>query len=296
MSLAGAAFERLAVDLADEIDHDEVAALGLGALGARRERPSAARRCSRSGLVDLGVGDSAVRRSSLSPRVGEFDRRQDFERHRVGEIDLALDHLLDGSLSSIGSVTCGSSRTQLAARRSVTIWASPRWTARSSASCHQRGGRASCASDVRRAPCRGGSRACAPAARAASTSVVDLARRCPWPGSRRLKSRFRPSFNVSTVCMFCRFDVSEISLVVHSPTPGAARDWCGRRDSNPHIFRYRDLNPARLPVPPRPPGSVEPHRDRPSGAAYIMGFRRGTTQNSPACGYAGSRPSAQIDE
>src|SRR5687768_11006044 len=34
----------------------------------------------------------------------------------------------------------------------------------------------------------------------------------------------------------------------------AERSWCGRRDSNPHIFRYQDLNLARLPVPPRPPG------------------------------------------
>src|SRR5664279_770891 len=28
--------------------------------------------------------------------------------------------------------------------------------------------------------------------------------------------------------------------------------WCGRRDSNPHDFRHGNLNPARLPVPPRP--------------------------------------------
>ena len=27
--------------------------------------------------------------------------------------------------------------------------------------------------------------------------------------------------------------------------------WCGRRDSNPHGLRHRNLNPARLPVPPR---------------------------------------------
>ena len=32
-------------------------------------------------------------------------------------------------------------------------------------------------------------------------------------------------------------------------------DWCGRRDSNPHILRYLDLNQARLPVPPRPLGT-----------------------------------------
>src|SRR5688500_8035648 len=33
--------------------------------------------------------------------------------------------------------------------------------------------------------------------------------------------------------------------------------WCGRRDSNPHIFRYWNLNPARLPVPPRPRGGLQ---------------------------------------
>src|SRR5690242_14743600 len=33
-------------------------------------------------------------------------------------------------------------------------------------------------------------------------------------------------------------------------TPESA--WCGRRDSNPHNFRHWNLNPARLPVPPRP--------------------------------------------
>src|SRR3954451_18490199 len=29
--------------------------------------------------------------------------------------------------------------------------------------------------------------------------------------------------------------------------------WCGRRDLNPHDLRHGNLNPARLPVPPRPP-------------------------------------------
>src|SRR6266481_2886907 len=32
----------------------------------------------------------------------------------------------------------------------------------------------------------------------------------------------------------------------------AVSAWCGRRDSNPHNFRHWNLNPARLPVPPRP--------------------------------------------
>src|ERR1700722_422582 len=30
------------------------------------------------------------------------------------------------------------------------------------------------------------------------------------------------------------------------------RAWCGRRDLNPHDFRHWNLNPARLPIPPRP--------------------------------------------
>ena len=33
---------------------------------------------------------------------------------------------------------------------------------------------------------------------------------------------------------------------------GRFRNWCGRRESNPHDFRHRNLNPARLPIPPRP--------------------------------------------
>src|SRR5262249_60927582 len=31
--------------------------------------------------------------------------------------------------------------------------------------------------------------------------------------------------------------------------------WCGRRDLNPHDSRHGNLNPARLPVPPRPQGA-----------------------------------------
>src|SRR3984885_9308951 len=34
---------------------------------------------------------------------------------------------------------------------------------------------------------------------------------------------------------------------------GSDEHWCGRRDSNPHNFRHWNLNPARLPIPPRPP-------------------------------------------
>ena len=50
-------------------------------------------------LVDLGVGHLGVQPLELDAlEVGELDRRQDLDRHRVGEIGLALDHLLDRAL------------------------------------------------------------------------------------------------------------------------------------------------------------------------------------------------------
>ena len=53
------------------------------------------------------------------------------------------------------------------------------------------------------------------------------------------------------------FDLHGLKLVTFQKRIGARgftprRHWCGRRDSNPHIFRYWYLKPARLPVPPRP--------------------------------------------
>src|SRR5881275_1100571 len=49
-----------------------------------------------------------------------------------------------------------------------------------------------------------------------------------------------------------------------------ASGWCARRESNPHILRYWNLNPARLPIPPRARG--------PSGRAYS---KDGATGNPP---------------
>jgi hypothetical protein len=35
--------------------------------------------------------------------------------------------------------------------------------------------------------------------------------------------------------------------------PASLPRWCGRRDLNPHDFHRWNLNPVRLPIPPRPP-------------------------------------------
>src|SRR5687767_10224248 len=64
----------------------------------------------------------------------------------------------------------------------------------------------------------------------------------------------------------------------------AERSWCGRRDSNPHIFRYQDLNLARLPVPPRPPG----RRSRGDIAGVARGARAVAARG--ICGRDSMRP------
>ena len=47
-------------------------------------------------FVDLGLGDLGDQPLQLDAlEVGELDRRQDLDRHRVGEVGLALDDLLD---------------------------------------------------------------------------------------------------------------------------------------------------------------------------------------------------------
>ena len=95
---AGAALERRAVHLAGEIDGDAVAVLGLGALALGGERPALLGDL-RQGLVDLGVGHLGVQPFELDAlEIRKLDRRQDLDRHRVGEVALALDHLLDRAL------------------------------------------------------------------------------------------------------------------------------------------------------------------------------------------------------
>ena len=77
-------------------------------------------------------------------------------------------------------------------------------------------------------------------------------------GIVRCRRACRPSLVVSTICMGGQKPF-RINLVA----PGIGRrNWCGRRDSNPHILRYWYLKPARLPIPPRP----QPERSRAGGA------------------------------
>ena len=54
----------------------------------------------------------------------------------------------------------------------------------------------------------------------------------------------------------------------------AASNWCGRRDSNPHILRYWYLKPARLPIPPRPPSLQSANAAHASAGPYRSARQR----------------------
>src|SRR4029077_9419383 len=71
-------------------------------------------------------------------------------------------------------------------------------------------------------------------------------------GTTTRYSRLRPAEDVSVTC---------IDIALHGPYCAHLGRflgkkhppcWCGRRGSNPHDFRHGNLNPARLPIPPRP--------------------------------------------
>ena len=96
--VAGAAFERLAIDGAGIGDDDAVVFGRLLALGLRRVGlvllGDAGER-----FVHLGIGDVADEPGELDGlEIGELDRRHDLDRHGVVEVALAGDQLLDGVL------------------------------------------------------------------------------------------------------------------------------------------------------------------------------------------------------
>src|SRR6202167_6767238 len=66
--------------------------------------------------------------------------------------------------------------------------------------------------------------------------------------------------------------------------------WCGRRGSNPHDFRHGNLNPARLPIPPRPRTE-----GRPGGAAYNTRHPPDTIKIARASPAGGSRQEIAVN-
>ena len=93
--VAGAAFERHAVDRADERDRHPVAALRRASLGLCRIGP-VLRGDLPQRVVDLLIGHrrgDPLERDRLE--IGERDRRHHLDGDRIGEVGLALDDALD---------------------------------------------------------------------------------------------------------------------------------------------------------------------------------------------------------
>ena len=57
--------------------------------------------------------------------------------------------------------------------------------------------------------------------------------------------------------------------------PGSALLWCGRKDSNLHGVTHWNLNPARLPVPPRPHMQLESRAERLVAQIMLADRRQG---------------------
>src|SRR3984957_17307159 len=110
-------------------------------------------------------------------------------------------------------------------------------------------------------------------------------------GTTTRYSRLRPSAPVSVTCigttlhglMFSAKRYGSWTRPGFEPYPGQVLEkppsWGRRGGSNPHDFRHGNLNPARLPIPPRPRRA-----GRPGGAAYITQGALDTTKIAPVLG------------
>src|SRR5581483_4604754 len=248
--LALAALERLAADAAHEIDGEPVAVargpirlhlVPRGALGEARQA-----------LVDGLVGDIGHEALELErAEIGQRYLGQRLVGHGEGEIALPCEHALDLVLV-LGEVDARLMRGALLALLQ-------RFAARFLHGLLQHLGHHRAAVELLQV--RHGHLALAEAlelhlvlelVEARGEPLVQLAlpdddlELTLEPGARRLA-------DLHDARLIRPLRSGTCSLAVH----GSAW-WCGRRDSNPHDFRHWNLNPARLPVPPRPPTRDHP--------------------------------------
>src|SRR5216684_2392580 len=279
--LAGAAVERRAVDGALEGDRDPVAALGLGAVALGGKRTILVGDAL-DGLVNLGVGHFDHRlldREALE--VGERNRGHDLDRNGVGEIGFSGEDVLDGFLFR-GHRDLGLGRQPEAAlgedlrvgvadglvdglrhhRAAIyLLQVADRHLAWTKAvetdlvlEFHE--------TDVRLGiEIRCGNADLEFVLQSLSEGFGDLhgVNLLPaWSGlngpdivnsGRRATPKPAPVVRRTPFLRATGPSRDRSSSIHHA---NAVSAWCGRRDSNPHNFRHWNLNPARLPVPPRP--------------------------------------------
>ena len=214
------------------------------------------------GLIDLGVGHLSRQPRELdSLEIGERDRRHDLELDRVGKIGLAFDDALDRALvgrqhdlrlgRELESVIGDDLAVGFTHRRLDHF---------------RHGGFAVEALEVRN---RNSSRAEAPQLHAALQIVealIDLRLKVACGHDDAIFALEARGGSFSHLHRHC----SSRREIERGPSGSFAKEppgWCGRRGSNPHDFRHGNLNPARLPIPPRP-------RQEGGPAARLISCRR----------------------
>ena len=258
-AVAGAALERLAVDRADEVDDEPVAGGGLGPLALRREGAVLLGHALER-FLDLGVGHprGQLLHGNVG-QVGELEARQHLQGDREGEIGLGLHGpldlvlvlreldlriegelelvlvddlavgLVDGVLHDIGHDRAAVKAAQVLHR-------------------HLAGPKAIDAHAVLEG------------SKLAGQALLQLGRRqhhlelaleALGQGFRHLHGRIT---STSLNATLGNDGSPESAFALVRAMQRCRRPWCGRRGSNPHDFRHWNLNPARLPVPPRPRG------------------------------------------
>src|SRR6185312_1327975 len=261
--LAGAALERLAVDAAGKSDGDAVVLGRLFAVCFRSVRPVLLGDGG-DAFVDLGVGHLGGETGELDVlEVGELDGRHNLDRHRVGQIGLARDQFLDRAL-------LGRQRDFRLGRKAVAALADDLIVGVAHG-CFDHLGHRRAAIDALEVLNR----------HLAGAETVD---------ADAVLKLVEPHIDLG-VKLGCRDDDLVFALEAvgqsfsylheHTSLPvldyvSMPRAWCGRRDSNPHDFRHGNLNPARLPVPPRPQRAAKRRRNL-AGlyAATLPDARRG---------------------
>ena len=272
--LAGTALERLAGQRALERYGDAIALFCPLALGG--ERPVLVGD-GRQRLIDLGIVDRRRLPFDLyGLEIGQRDRRHDLHLDRVGEIRLALDDTLDSAfVRRQHDLRLGGELKSAVADDLVVGLAHRSFD-------HLGHGRFAVeALEMRDRNFTGPE---APQLHAALKVVETLLDLClkSVAGTTTRYSRLRPAAAVSVTCIGTTLHGSIFTAQGHEHRayPGQVLEkppgWCGRRGSNPHDFRHGNLNPARLPIPPRPRRA-----GRPGGAAYITQGARHTTKIAP---------------
>ena len=275
-ALAGAAVERHAVDGALEVDGDAVAVLGLGALALGVIGPALVGDAL-DGFVDIGIGDFDHRlldREALE--VGELDRRHDLDRNRVGQVGLAGEQFLDlGCLGRHGDLRLGR-EAKAAIGEDLGVGVADGLVDglghhRAAIDLLQMADRHLAGTEAvetdlvlevdqldRRLGIEvGGGNADLELVLQSlgegfgdlhGVNLLPLAPGPKWPRQCPINRRAASACAGGSADPYPQRGHWPSSIL----QANAESAWCGRRDSNPHNFRHWNLNPARLPVPPRP--------------------------------------------